>query len=108
MRARVDAKLDDSVRGPYGTSDKPDPRGLSHRYVLDARWVAGMQSNTDISAGLFVDLGLRDDIAQGVAQLDGGEVKLLEGGLDFGAVADGDDEELIGVDILLCDTDYVG
>ena len=28
---RVDLKLNDSVHEPSRTSDKPDPRGLSHR-----------------------------------------------------------------------------
>ena len=42
---------------------------------------------------------LLDDVAGGVAELDGGEVEFLKAGLDLGAVADGDDDQVVGVDV---------
>ena len=35
VRTGVQVKPEDSIDEPRGTSDKPDPRCLSHRFVLD-------------------------------------------------------------------------
>ena len=52
-------------------------------------------------SGLFCLLmwSLFDGVAGGVAIFDGAEVEFFQCGFDFGAVADGHQDELIGMDV---------
>jgi len=45
---------------------------------------------------------LFDRVAGGVYEFDGSEVEISEWGFDFGAIADGDDDEMVGVNVRFC------